>query len=340
MRKPIKTYLFADPETAGSVLFGLLDALSIPGVTWPKLIYGKAGEPLFDVKIVATRTERFRARGGVWIHPDLHLRETKPADLICVPNIGVPLDASPLGRFSEEAEWLKRNYRSGTTIGSACSGAVLLAEAGLLDGKNATTHWAYRDLFHRYYPKVDLNLKRALVSAGEGDRIITAGGFGSWQDLALYLIARLCGTEHAVRTAKVYVFCDHQEGQLPYAAMTRRIQHSDALIRDCQIWAAKEYTAAEPVSQMVERSGLDRATFARRFRIATGYRPLEYVQTLRVEEAKQMLETGDAPVDEIASQVGYDDPRSFRRMFKSYTGLVPSAYRKRFAHARFQSHRR
>ena len=336
MRKPIKTYLFADQETAGSVLFGLLDALSIPGVTWPKLVYGKAGEPLFDIKIAATRTEPFSARGGVVIKPDVHISETEPADLICIPNINVSLDASPQGRFSDEAEWLNKNFEAGATIGSACSGAVLLAEAGLLDGKEATTHWAYRDLFERYYPKVRLNIRRALVPAGEESRIVTAGGFGSWQDLALHLIARLCGTEYAVRTAKVYVFCDHQEGQLPYAAMSRRIQHSDTVIRDCQIWAADNYMMSEPVSRMVESSGLDRTAFSRRFKKATGYRPLEYVQTLRIEEAKQMLETGDAPFEEIASQVGYDDPRSFRRTFKKYTGLVPSAYRKRFAHARFR----
>lgn len=336
MPRPIRTYLYADSETAGSVLFGLYDALSIPGVTWPKLVHGKAGDPLFDIKIVATRREPFEGRGGVLIRPDLHLDETGPADLICVPNLAVSTDASPRGRFAEAAEWLNRNFEAGAAIGSACSGAVLLAEAGLLDGKEATTHWAYRDLFRRHYPKVKLRLERVLVYAGEGNRIITAGGFGSWQDLSLHAIARFCGTEHAVRTAKVYVFCDHQEGQLPYAAMARHIQHADTVIRGCQVWAAEHYMEAQPVARMAEMSGLDRTTFARRFLSATGYRPLEYVQTLRVEEAKEMLETGEATADEIAAQVGYDDPRSFRRTFKRYTGLAPSAYRKRFSHKRFE----
>lgn len=336
MRKPIKTYLYADTDTAGSVLYGLYDALLIPGVTWPKLVDGKAGNPLFDVKIVAAEAKPFRARGGILIEPHLTLREAETADLICVPNITLPVDRSPHGRFPHAIEWLKRNYNAGATIGSACSGAVLLAEAGLLDGHKATTHWAYRDLFRTSYPNVRLHLERIMAFAGEGNRIVTTGGFGSWQDLALHFIARFCGSEHAVRTAKVYVFSEHQEGQLPYIAMARHIQHADLVIRDCQLWIADNYMVDQPVARMIERSMLNRNSFVRRFKAATGYRPLEYVQTLRVEEAKQLLETSSNSTDHIASQVGYDDSRSFRRIFRRYSGLAPSAYRKRFTHRRFQ----
>ncbi len=112
--------------------------------------------------------------------------------------------------------------------------------------------------------------------------------------------------------------------------MTRRIDTSDAVIGDCQSWIAENYHTTNPVQRMAEHSGLNPRTFARRFRAATGYQPIDYVQALRVEEAKQMLETSETGIDEIAGAVGYDDATSFRRLFKRKAGLTPAAYRRKF----------
>jgi transcriptional regulator GlxA family with amidase domain len=335
MSKPIRVQLYADAATAGSVLFGLADAFSIPGVTYSKLVAGEAGAPLFDVKFVAQDRRPFKGRSGVTITPDLTVNDTEPADLICIPNVAAPLDDPPHGRFADVVEWVQRQHRDGALIGSVCSGAIVLAEAGLLDDKEATTHWAYRGYFHRHFPKVKMRTGRTLVLAGKGNRIVTAGGLGSWQDLALYLIAHLVNTEEAVRTAKVYLFCDRQEGQLPFATMVRSIQHSDPLIQACQLWAADNYADQRPVARMMESTGLARQTFARRFKAATGYRPLEYIQSLRIEEAKQMLETSEDVIEKIALETGYHDPHSFRLLFKRFTGLTPGDYRRRFSHSRF-----
>jgi transcriptional regulator GlxA family with amidase domain len=112
--------------------------------------------------------------------------------------------------------------------------------------------------------------------------------------------------------------------------MGRRIDASDAVIGDCQSWIAENYHADHPVQRMAEHTGLNPRTFARRFRAATGYLPIDYVQALRIEEAKQMLETGEADIDGIAEMVGYDDPASFRRLFKRRVRLTPAAYRRKF----------
>ena len=211
-----------------------------------------------------------------------------------------------------------------------CTGSVLLAEAGLLDGREATTHWSAAGLFSAWYPSVRLRPERILAPAGPEHRIITSGGAASWEDLALYLIARFCGEAEAVRTAKIFLFGDRSEGQLPYAAMARPRRHEDAVIARCQAWIAGHYAADNPVTRMVAQSGLPERSFKRRFKAATGYAPVDYVQTLRIEEAKQLLETTADPTDAVAHQVGYEDPAFFRRLFKRRTGVTPARYRQRF----------
>jgi transcriptional regulator GlxA family with amidase domain len=205
-----------------------------------------------------------------------------------------------------------------------------LAEAGLLDGREASGHWAYREMFREHYPKVRLRVDSILCIASERDRIVTAGGVMSWQDLALYLIARLCGREHAIRTAKIHLLSDRADGQLPFAVMTPRVRRADAVIGGCQVWIAEHYDCDSPVAQMTARSGLKPRTFARRFHAATGYHPMDYVHAIRIEEAKQLLETDAANVEEIGHMVGYEDATFFRRLFKRKAGLTPAAYRKKF----------
>ena len=170
-----------------------------------------------------------------------------------------------------------------------------------------------------------------LCLSDEHAGIVTAGAVTAWQDLAIYLIARFCGQQQAVRTAKVFLLATHEEGQLPFSALNRRVDTSDRPIAECQSWIAENYWTTNPVRRMIERSGLTPRTFARRFHAATGYQPIEYVQALRVEEAKQILETEELGIDEVAAAVGYDDPASFRRVFKRKAGLTPAAYRRKFA---------
>ncbi|HKY94483.1 MAG TPA: helix-turn-helix domain-containing protein, partial [Kiloniellales bacterium] len=227
--------------------------------------------------------------------------------------------------------WLRRLHASGALLCAVCSGSLLLAEAGLLDGRPAAAHWAYAELFRRSYPAVRLEPPAVLCLGAEQDRIVTAAAVTAWQDLALYLIARFCGHRAAVQTAKVHLLAGHDEnGQLPYAAMRRPQGADDAVIQRCQSWLASHYAGANPVQRMIELSGLNGRTFARRFQAATGYQPLDYVQALRVEEAKQMLESEDAGIEEVAATVGYEDPASFRRIFKRKAGLTPAAYRRKF----------
>ena len=207
---------------------------------------------------------------------------------------------------------------------------MLLAETGLLDGAEATTHWCAIPLFHTYYPAVKLRPERILAPSGPARRLITSGGSAAWEDLALYLIARYCGEVEAVRAAKIFLFGDRSEGQMLYAARARPRRHDDALVARCQDWIAEHYAVPNPVTRLVAYSGLLERTFTRRFTAATGYSPVEYVQTLRIEEAKQLLETTSEPTDVVAAQVGYEDPAFFRRLFKRRAGVTPARCRQRW----------
>jgi transcriptional regulator GlxA family with amidase domain len=205
-----------------------------------------------------------------------------------------------------------------------------------LDGREATTHWAYRDVFRNHYPQVRLRLEKDICVAGERGEIVTSGGSTDWEQLALYLIARFCGVEHAAHAADFWLIPLRAETQAPHAAMSELIPHGDGVVRACQSWIADHYADANPVTSMIKRSGFASTTFARRFKCATGYRPIDYVHAVRVDKAKELLATSGEAVDQVGRDVGYEDPASFRRVFKRTTGLAPSVYRRQFGRYRFE----
>ncbi len=323
--------LLAAPETSASVLYGLYDVLLSVGPMWPDMTAAGQGDSLLEVSIVAATAEPFRCFGNILIEPHMALDDAGDLDAVIVCDMYTPIGTPPRGQFVREIEWLRRMQSKGVLLATVCSGSLLLAESGLLDGRSCAGHWAYRDLFISAYPRIRFLPGAILDLSNEREGLITAGGVTSWQELALHLIARFCGPEHAAQTAKVYLLAGHEDGQLPFSAMTRRIRVDDRVILQCLDWIMDNLAAPTPVTAMVERSGLSSRTFARRFRTVTGQRPIDHVQALRIERARQLLELGGEGIKDIGYAVGYEDPTFFRRLFKRTTGLTPAAYRRKFA---------
>jgi transcriptional regulator GlxA family with amidase domain len=323
--------LFAAQETSPAILFGLLDVLGSVGAVFPDMTKGEPGNALLDVRIVAADPAPFRCFGDILVEPNESIEEERPFDVVIVCDLYTPITTAPRGRFAREADWIRRMHDGGALIASVCTGSLLLAEAGLLDGRACAGHWAYAGLMATEYPAIDFDASAILVLGSEADGIITAGGVTAWQDLALHVIARLCGRTHAIETAKVHLLTGHTDGQLPFAALVRRTDVDDAIVASCQAWIAENYAVDNPVAAMVERSGLQARTFGRRFRAATGLRPIDHVHAVRIDEARHVLESSALSVDEVGFAVGYDDPTFFRRLFKRRTGLTPAAYRRKFA---------
>ncbi len=322
--------LLAAPNTSAAVLYGLYDVLFATGAVYADMTIGAPGSELLDVRILSLDGQPFRCLGGVLVEPHAAARDLRAVDAVVVCDMYSPIFAPPLGEYDDVSIWLRTVHAGGALVASVCSGALVLAEAGLLDGREAAAHWAYAELFSRAYPTVRLRRDSILCLSSASDGIVTAGGVTAWQDLALYLIMHFCGSAQAVETAKVYLFSGHQDGQLPFAAMNRRINTSDREIAQSQEWLAQNYAIQNPVQAMAEQAGLSSRTFSRRFNAATGRSPIDYVQALRVEEAKQMLERESTAIDEIGLAVGYEDSGSFRRVFTREAGISPAAYRRRF----------
>ena len=329
-RRPVRVSLVAFPECDPSIIYGVFDTLWSAGRLYEPGKAGLHGEPLFEPRLVAAESGPVRLATGVTIMPQDTIAEVTETDIVFVPNVLIENAADLRGLYRRLLDWIRRMYAAGAKLYSACGGSLALAEAGLLDGLETTTHWSYVPLFREQYPKVTLHADRILVQSGPGHSVVCSGGASSWQDLSLLLIAKHGGTEEAIRISKMFLYQWHRDGQLPYASMIANADHGDAAILSCQSWLADNYERPDIVSELVRRSGLPKRTFDRRFKAATGYAPLGYVQALRIEEAKQILETTATRVDAVAREVGYEDLASFRRLFRRLAGMTPGDYRRKF----------
>jgi len=327
----VSVSLVTVPEVSAAVVYGLHEVFTSVGTAWENLTGNQSNSRKMIPRIVGASTTPMRTSMGATLLAEHTFQEAHRSDIVIVADLNLDPATDPNGQWPDAIEWLQDQHAKGAIICSVCSGSLMLAEAGLLDGCEATTHWSARPLFQRCYPMVLLRAERILVPSGAEHRIVTSGGSTSWTDLALYLVARFCGDAEARHIAKIFLFGDRSDGQLPFSAMVRPAQHEDAVIAHSQSWIADNYATANPVAAMVGQSQLNDRTFKRRFKSATGYAPLEYVQSLRIEEAKQILETTDMAIDDVSLSVGYDEPNSFRRLFKRTTGISPHQYRLRFA---------
>jgi transcriptional regulator GlxA family with amidase domain len=329
----INVLIVAIPETAGSALYGMLDVLAATGSIWQTLLRSGDERPYFRVRIVSPDGLLFSCGNGIPVNPDCAVGDDPHAPIIILPELWLGPDQTLQGRYPALIDWLQRRHRQGSHLYSACSGAILLAETGLLDGCPATSHWGYQDLFSRRFPQVRFDPAPSLVYADPKGCIVTAGGTTSWHDLALHIIARHVSPGEALRIAKVYLLKWHDEGELPYTALVRPLPHGDAVVRRTEEWLKKHFRQIDAISRAVARAGIPERTLKRRFKAATGLPLIDYLQNLRIEQGKQLLESGDLPVEEISERVGYSDASFFRRLFKRLVGLTPLAYRRMFAGA-------
>jgi transcriptional regulator GlxA family with amidase domain len=326
----VRVSILATPDALVSPVSGLFELLGYAGTMAAREGEAEAGTAPFEVEIVGASPGPVRSASGLPIAVHRAIEQVAATDIVIVPSMQMHDDGDwTPGRYPRVLAWIRAMYAGGATVCSTCSGGLLTAETGLLDGHEATVHWISETSFRRRHPRVRLRPDRALVVAADG-RLVSSGASTAWHDLALYLIAHHVGPATAHALARFMLVQWHRDGQAPFQVFDPPTDHGDAAVAAAQRWIAGHVAVAGPAQQMLEQSGLTARTFKRRFKAATGDPPGVYVQRLRVERAKRMLERGDDSVEAISWAVGYEDPASFRRLFKRLAGCSAGEYRRRF----------
>lgn len=320
-----KVNILTSENALFSTVFGPYDMLLQAGVFW-NLINKKQPTPLFEVDISSIDGKEICGMAGAKIIPHKKADRKDQYDIILIPSEGMNIDPANES-FSKRVEYINEMHSKGAVIASICTGAFLIASTGLLNDKTATTHWAFEQIFKSYYPKVKI---RTDLLIADNDQIITAGGVTADQDLCMHIISRFCGHEIAIQTARCTLIDRTSREQKPYRTFAVEKNHGDDQILKCQNYIDKNLikdVSIEELSRIISTS--DR-TFIRRFKAATGHSLVNYIQQLKIEKSKYILERDNVSFDEISHDLGYENVSFFRRLFKKNVGITPKEYKRMF----------
>lgn len=321
-----KVVILAAQHCVLSTIAAPMDMFLQAGVLWNSMM-GVAPEPLFEVKIVTTDGQPVMAQNQVPIVPACSMHDVDNADLIIIPSQGFCFEPQSK-EFIERIQWLKSSHNKGVDLASICAGAFTLAATGLLDGRQATTHWGMASLFRKTFPAV--NLRTELMVTDEGN-LFCGGGVTADLNLSLYLIDKYCGREIALQSSRCTLVDLDRISQLPFTVFVPEKNHDDTEVLDIQHWIEANYKSNVRMEILAQKAGMSLRHFNRRFKSATGETATKYLQLIRIEAAKMALVKTTQSFEDIVVDVGYDNISFFRRIFKSKTGLTPVVYRRKFS---------
>jgi len=317
--------VFAFNNCLTSSVIGILDVFEIANTFWKN--QHNTDDNYFDVKLASTDGGTVKSFTSIPISPSISSIDILQADIIIVPPVMNQIDKA-LNENIDVINCLRKLHSNGSILISICTGIFFLGEAGVLNGKTVTTNPMLANTLIERYPKVTLELERVLIDSGD---VITSGPTYAFLDIVIYLIENHCGTDIALKCSKLLLHDKNRTSQSPYFLSMFEHNHKDEGIKKVQLWIKDNYHSSLSIESLAENFNMSSRTLVRRFRVATGETPLVYIQRLRVEMAKKILETTSMNIDEVTYKVGYSDTKSFGRLFKRYTDLSPTEYRKRFS---------
>lgn len=291
-----------------------------------KFLIDNGRKPMFTAQLVGNSRDQSLDGGVFSIHPQVTFREVSRTDLIIIPAINWDFQ-QVLAANKEMMAWVTEQYKQGAEVASMCTGAFLLADTGLLRGRNCSTHWMAANIFRKMFPDVNLVVEK-LITDEHG--IYTNGGAFSFLHLLLYLIEKFSGREAAIFCAKFFEIDIDRNSQSAFMSFSGLKDHDDAEIKKAQEYIEENFDKKISIEDLANSVAIGRRNFDRRFIKATSNTPVEYVQKVKIEVAKKSLETGRKTVNEVMYDVGYSDQKAFREIFKRITGLSPLEYRNKY----------
>ena len=308
-----------------STTIGPLEVFYAAGLLWNTL-QGQPPDARFRLRMASVRGEPVESAYHLGLVPETSIEAIEATDLIVVPALGLDFDGS-FARHRDLFPWLRHHAAKGAYVAAVCTGAAYLAEAGLLDGREATTHWATADALRARFPKVKWCPDKLIT---EDRRVLCSGGVYASIDLSLYLVRKFCGHEIALQTAKSMVLDMPRACQSAYAVLPLSRPHDDEAIRRAEAFIENHFRKPLIVEELAREHHMSERNFIRRFKAATGRTPGNYLQATRISVAKHMLESGARSMQAVGEAVGYEDGAFFRALFRRETGLTPAQYRERF----------
>lgn len=301
-----------------------LDLLS----TANNLLKNQGKDPAFEITIVGEKPEDVKMELPAQIICRKALEEIDNTDLIIVPAFKGDRDPlNVLEKNNDITQWLGFMHLKGAQVVSLCYACYFLAEAGLLNGKSCTSHWMAVEGLQQRYPNVNV-VPDAVITDEDG--ICTGGGGFSSLNVLSYLIEKYCGREIAIQISKIFSIDLDRTSQSHFLVFQGQRKHEDDEILEAQTYIEEHYNDDITIAQVSNDANMSKRTFIRRFKKATHYTPLEYLQRVKIEAAKKLLEKNERGVGQAMYEVGYNDPKSFRGLFKRFTGLTPSQYRMKY----------
>jgi transcriptional regulator GlxA family with amidase domain len=314
-----------------STAVGPIEVFHSAGTIW-NWLHGQTLKPRFRVQIASIDGCGVTSLCGLGLKPTCALKDITKTDIIILPASGWDV-IGLIANNKTLISWLRKWHSRGAYIAGVCTGVAFLAESGLLDGRQATTHWGVAHIFHQRYPKVHWRTDQFVT---EDSRVLCSGGVYASIDLSLYLVEKLCGRDIAIQTAKSLLLSMPRSRQSGYSVLPLSRPHSDEKIKKAEDYLQEHFARDVSVESLATQSAMGQRNFIRRFKAATGRLPGAYLQMLRVNAAKEMLEGDAASVQSVCSNVGYNDLAFFRTIFKRYTGMTPAEYRSRFSRLSYE----